>query len=178
MRKLTTSVVGLGLGQYHVEIYLALEDVGRIVLCDLDSKRLREARAKYSKVGAVYTDLAEMPASEQIDGISVATPDQFHLEHASMVIESGTDLSLTKPTACNLADAETIVIMAEAKGVHLMIAHDAQFRSRSVRLRQLIDAGYFGRIILIRMDAIHDKRRQFRQSPSYASGAVGRTANQ
>lgn len=136
MRKLTTVAVGLGLGQDHVDIYQALEDVGRMVLCDLDSKRLREVRAKYSKVGPVYTDLAEMLASEQIDGTSVATPDQFHLEHASMVIESGTDLLLTKPIACNLADAETIVIMAETKGVHLMVAHEAQFRSRSVRSRQ------------------------------------------
>ncbi|EHH11997.1 Gfo/Idh/MocA family protein [Mesorhizobium amorphae] len=176
MNKVRVGVVGMGLGRHHVATYAASEHVAEIVLVDKDPPRLESIRSANPKVTSVYYDIAEMLASEALDGVSVATPDQFHLEHATAVIEAGRNLLLTKPIACNLRDAETIVGLAERRGVKLMIAHEARYRSRSRALKQMVQEGFFGDIIHIRMDAIHDKRKQFAESPWYASAEAGRTA--
>lgn len=176
MSKISVGVVGLGLGRHHVDTYAASAEVERIVLVDADRARAEAVKAVTPKATAVYTDLEAMLAAETLDGVSVATPDHFHLEHAGAVIASGTNLLLTKPIACNLADAETIVRAADDKGVKLMIAHEARYRTRSRALKRMVEEGFFGEIIHVRMDAIHDKRRQFRESPWYASDQAGRTA--
>jgi predicted dehydrogenase len=176
MSRISVAVVGMGLGRHHVDTYAASPDVERIVLVDADRARAEAVKAAVPKAVAVYTDLDAMLAAETLDGVSVATPDHFHLAHAGAVIDSGTNLLLTKPIACNLADAETIVRRADARGIRLMIAHEARYRSRSRALKRMVEEGFFGEIIHVRMDAIHDKRRQFRESPWYASSQAGRTA--
>ncbi|WP_280113888.1 Gfo/Idh/MocA family oxidoreductase [Devosia sp. LC5] len=169
-------MVGMGLGRHHVDTYAASEHVGEIVLVDKDLARAEAVKAATPKVSAIYDDIRVMLAEEKLGGVSVATPDQFHLDHATAVIDSGKNLLLTKPIACNLKDAEFIVRHAAERGISLMIAHEARYRSRSRQLKQMVEEGFFGDIIHVRMDAIHDKRKQFAESPWYASAEAGRTA--
>ena len=176
MTTLSMGVVGLGLGRYHVAAYACAEAVGRLVICDADAQRLEATRAAYPQVAAAYETLSQMLEHEQLDAVSVVTPDHLHRSHAQLCFAAGCDLLLTKPLATNLEDGRAIVQAARDSGRILMVAHERRFRTRIRAVRDLLETGRLGEIIHLRIDAIQDKRRQFQHSPWYASVEAGRSA--
>jgi UDP-N-acetylglucosamine 3-dehydrogenase len=166
MEKLDVGVVGLGLGWHHAAAYTQCEEVGRLVVCDLDPRRVREG----------YDDLDAMLEAERLDAVSIVTPDHLHRAHAERCLERGCHVLLTKPLATNLEDGRAIVRAAEAASRVLMVAHERRFRTHIRAIREMLEAGELGEIIHLRIDAIQDRRAQFSRSPWYASAEAGRTA--
>jgi len=175
MERLSVGVIGLGLGRLHVAAYAQARAVGRLVLCDVDPVRLKEAQLEFG-ADAAYTGLTKMLASEALDAVSIVTPDHLHRPHAEQCLRAGCHVLLTKPLATNPADGRTIVSVAEAEGRKLMVAHERRYRTRYRKIKELLTEGELGQIIHLRIDALADKRRQFQRSPWYASAQAGRTA--
>jgi len=174
--KLNVGVIGLGLGRHHVEAYAQHGVVGRLVVCDPDAERVSAVRAACPSVAEGYADVDAMLAAERLDAVSVVTPDHLHRKHAAQCLAAGCHVLLTKPLATNLTDGRAIVDAAEQASRLLMVAHERRYRSRYRAIRSLIDSGDLGQIIHLRIDAIQDKRGQFRRAPWYASAEAGRTA--
>jgi len=176
MENLCAGVVGLGLGRHHVAAWAQAEAVGRLVICDSDSRRLDETRAAFPDVAAAYESVDDMLNAERLDAASVVTPDHLHRPHAEACFRAGCHVLVTKPLATNLEDGRAIVRAAEAAGRKLMVAHERRFRAPVLRMKEILDSGVLGEIIHLRIDAMEDKRRQFQRSPWYASAEAGRTA--
>ena len=134
MATLRVGVVGLGLGRYHLDYYAQAPEVGRLVVCDADEARLAEEQRRQPRIAAAYTDLAAMLAAEQLDAVSIVTPDHLHRRHAEEVLAAGCHVLLTKPLATNLEDGRAIVRAAEASDRIFMVAHERRFRSRILAL--------------------------------------------
>lgn len=64
-----------------------------------------------------YKELVEDP---DIDLIYVATPHNFHKEHALLALEAGKPVLCEKPFTVNVAEAEDVIAEAKAKGLFLM----------------------------------------------------------
>jgi predicted dehydrogenase len=175
-KRLKIGVIGLGLGKIHVAAYSKHDVVGRLVVCDTDSGRRAEALSRFDGVAEAYDDLQAMLAAEDLDAVSVTTPDHMHRPHAEKCLQAGCHVLLTKPIATNLKDARAIVLAAEESGQKLMVAHERRFRTFGLRLKEILDSGELGDTIHIRYDSIQDKRRQFERAPWYASTEAGRTA--
>ena len=176
MGDLKVAVVGLGLGRHHVAAYAASEDVGRLVVCDPDEKRIAQLRAEFPQIAEGHTDLARLLKAESPDAVSVITPDHLHLEHSTMCFDAGCHVLQTKPLATNLDDARAIVKAAEASGKVFMVAHERRFRTQVRAIKAILEGGDLGDVVHLRVDAIQDKRGQFAKSPWYASAEAGRTA--
>ena len=176
MRRLKVGVVGLGLGKIHVAAYSKQESVGRLVVCDANRKRCEEVRRGFDRVSEVYDDLDAMLTTEDLDVVSVTTPDHLHRTHAVLCLQAGCHVLLTKPISTNLEDAGAIVRTTKETGQKLMVAHERRFRTFGLRLKEILERGELGDIIHIRYDSIQDKRLQFERAPWYASAEAGRTA--
>jgi predicted dehydrogenase len=176
MSELCIGVIGLGLGRHHVAAYAQEKAVQRLVVCDPDARRLADVQASTPRVAAGYRSLQAMLESERLDAVSVVTPDHLHRPHAEACLEAGCHVLLTKPLATNLEDGRAIVRKAETAERKLMVAHERRFRKHVIEIVRLLEAGLLGEIIHLRIDAMQDKRRQFEQSPWYASAEAGRTA--
>jgi predicted dehydrogenase len=176
MTGLSVGVIGLGLGRHHVAAYAQSPHVGGLAVCDLDEQRIRDMQAEFAQVGQGYRDLDTMLNAERLDAVSVVTPDHLHRPHAERCLEAGCHVLLTKPIATNLDDARAIINAADRSKRVLMVAHERRFRTHIRALSAMLDAGELGDIIHLRIDAIQDKRGQFRRSPWYASAEAGRTA--
>ena len=175
MSRLRVGVVGLGLGQHHVAAYAESEVVEYLAVCDLDPERCERIQAQFSKVAASYGKLETMLEAD-LDAVSIVTPDHLHRPHAVACLDAGCHVLQTKPLATSLEDGRAIVRTAEAVGKLFMVAHERRFRTRVCAMKAMLDAGDLGDIIHLRIDAIQDKRSQFRQSPWYASAEADRTA--
>ena len=158
------------------QAYGESEEVGRLVVCDLDQGRLEEARKAFPKAAGSYEDLDAMLHAERLDAVSIVTPDHLHRPYAERCLERGCHVLLTKPLATNLEDGRAIVRAARAASRVLMVAHERRFRTHVRAIREMLEAGKLGEIIHLRIDAIQDKRAQFSRSPWYASAEAGRTA--
>ncbi|GAI84663.1 unnamed protein product, partial [marine sediment metagenome] len=83
-----------------------------------------------------YFDFAELLEREDIQAVSIVTPDPFHVELSIAAAEAGKHILLEKPIAQTVEEAQKIKKAADANGVRLMIAHILRFDSRYVQLQE------------------------------------------
>lgn len=176
MRGLRVGVAGLGLGRLFASACAGTDLAGRLAICDPDAARRGKIRQEIPKVAADYPGLSEMLDAEPLDAVCVVTPDHLHRPHAERCLAAGCHVLQTKPLACTLDDGAAILRAAERAGRTLMVAHERRFRAQNRAIRELLAAGELGEIVHLRIDALMDKRGQFRRSPWYASEEAGRSA--
>lgn len=176
MGDLSIGVIGLGLGAVHAAAYDRNEAVGRLVVCDPDQERAADVMRDQQRIDKAYAGLEEMLDAEELDGVSIVTPDHLHRGQVEQCLRAKCHVLVTKPIATNLDDARAMVRAADDAGRLLMVAHERRFRTRERAVRDLLGSGKLGDVVHVRLDDIQDKRRQFRRSPWYATAQAGRTA--
>jgi predicted dehydrogenase len=175
MQRLRAGVIGLGLGRTHARTYQEADVVEHLVVCDRSPEALDRARNEMPKIAACYADAAQMFASEQLDIVSILSPDHYHRPHAELAFAHGCHVLLTKPIATNLADARAVIKASERAHRKLMIAQERRFRKAIQTVKGLIDAGTLGEIILVRVDGYQYAKNKLSAGSWYADPVAGRT---
>jgi predicted dehydrogenase len=83
---------------------------------------------------------------DDIDGIVLALPPQFHAELAIRAVEAGKDVLVEKPIALTVSDGERAVAAAKANDRIFMVGHVLRYHPAFERLKELIDAGDLGEV--------------------------------
>lgn len=83
---------------------------------------------------------------DDIDGIVMALPPQFHAEAAIRAIENGKDVLVEKPIALTVADAERAVGFARERGRIFMVGHVLRYHPAFEQMKALIDNGELGKV--------------------------------
>jgi predicted dehydrogenase len=113
-------VVGAGIwGTMHARAYAQNPLVDLVGICDLDEERGRKVAAQYS-IPKVFTRVDAL-LDEDLDGISVATPDDAHTAIVLKAAARGVHIMVEKPLATSLAECQSMVEAAEKAGVFLMV---------------------------------------------------------
>jgi predicted dehydrogenase len=113
-------IVGAGLwGAMHARAYAQNSRVELAAVCDLDESRAQQLAEKYH-IPKVFTRLEDM-LSEDLDGVSVATPDDAHTEVVLQAAASGRHILVEKPLATRIEDCQAMIAAAEQAGVILMV---------------------------------------------------------
>ena len=60
-----------------------------------------------------YTSVEEMCASHDIDAVYIATPNQYHVDHAMAAFAHGKHVLLEKPMAMTVEESDAIIAEAE-----------------------------------------------------------------
>jgi predicted dehydrogenase len=134
--KLKVGVIGVGyLGRFHALIYSRMSSVELVGVVDADQERAESVATEASC--AAYSDHQALLG--QVDAISIVVPTSLHLEIAQPYLEAGIPMLLEKPIAPSMAEAETLVLLAEEHGVLLQIGHLERFNAGVMALAQRID---------------------------------------
>jgi predicted dehydrogenase len=119
--KVRIGVIGLGIwGQMHVAAYNQCASAEIVAVCDLNKKLAEDTSAKYMIPGH-YTDLDEMLAKENLDAVSIATPDNCHASPVITAAEKGLHIMVEKPLAITIKECEEMINVARKNNVHLMV---------------------------------------------------------
>jgi predicted dehydrogenase len=104
----------------------------------------------------LYLDYHKMlkEVGDQIDAISVATPNGVHAEAAIAAAEAGKHVLCEKPMAMNAKQAIAMRDAAKKNGVEFVIGFQHRFEPRSKVLRDLVQSGALGDIIYVRSQAL------------------------
>jgi phthalate 4,5-cis-dihydrodiol dehydrogenase len=97
----------------------------------------------------VYPDMAELCEDREIEAVYIATPHQFHAEHAALAAAQGKHVILEKPMALTLADCDAIIAVVERAGVTLIVGHTHAFDPNIQAMRRLIAGGEMGQLGMV-----------------------------
>lgn len=144
-QQVRVGVIGVGvMGTIHAEAYARHPLAQLIAVCDLDRTR---AEAVAAKCGArAYTDSSRLLARDDIDAVSICTPDQSHLEPTLAALAAAKHVLLEKPIATTLADADTIIRASESSRGLLMLGFIVRFDPRYARVKELLAGGDLGQL--------------------------------
>ena len=141
---LGAAVIGLGVGRHHCEGYAKSSDAKLLAVCDLLEDRLRLAKDRYGV--NVYKDYHELLKREDIDVVSLCTPDFTHVKIGVEVLEAGKHLLLEKPMALKLEDCDRIMRAAEKNDRKLGVGFEMRINPLSRGVKKLIDDGTVGEV--------------------------------
>ena len=144
-RQVRVGVIGVGvMGTIHAEAYARHPLAELVAVSDLDPERAEAVAAKCGR--AVHVDTPALLARDDIDAVSICTPDQSHVEPTLTALEAGKHVLLEKPIATTLADADTIIRAAEQARGHLMLGFIVRFDPRYARVKEMLVGGELGEL--------------------------------
>ena len=144
MRKARIGIVGTGLiGEVHIQAFQKHPLCELVAVCDMNESRLQEMKMKYA-IPEVYTNQAEMHEKCPLDGVIIATPDQFHREPTLLAAAAGVDILLEKPIATTIEDAEAIIQAVTAANVKLMLGMTLRYIPEYAHVQQQFLTGALG----------------------------------
>jgi len=151
----------MGYRQHLLRSILPIRDQGGITLADgtkltvepilvgRNEDKLRELAQKH-QVEHYSTDLDSLIEDPSIDIIFDASMTSLRYDTLSKAIAAGKHVFTEKPTAENLDDAVDLARQAKAQGITAGVVHDKLYLPGLVKLRRLVDEGFFGRILSLR----------------------------
>lgn len=143
---LRVGVVGVGfVGRAHLKTYQKLSDADVVALADVNRKLLAHVGDSFD-VTDQYDDYEALMARDDIDVVSVCTPNYLHAPVAIAALEAGKHVLCEKPLATTTAEGETMVEAAVKAGRVLKTVFNHRARSDVQVLKHYLDAEGLGRI--------------------------------
>jgi predicted dehydrogenase len=130
------------------------DDVEIFALCDIDPKALKTTSAKYPHVKHKFEDYNDLLAMDEIDGVSVCTPNGVHHAPTLAAFKAGKHVLCEKPIALNAKQGAEMVKAARKAGKILQIGYNSRFAPTNQVLKQFIEAGELGEIYYARAQAL------------------------
>ena len=165
--KLRVGVAGLGrIFSLHARGYRERDDAAVVALFDVDPARVAEQAALFP--GAVACHSFEELLDRGLDLVEILTPHPFHADQAVAALERGIHVSVQKPMAMSLAEADRMIAAAKAAGRQFRVFENFRFYPPLARARELIAEGAIGR-------PLHCRLRTVAGDPSMAWQVAGET---
>ena len=156
-QKLRVAVVGAGIyGMNHINAYRWCPEAELVSVCDLNPKLREKVEEEFGI--RTYEQVSTMLETEEIDAVSIATPDCYHAAPALEAIRHGKDVLIEKPLATTPEDARTIISEAKKYGVRVAVDYHKRWDPASIQLKNALSEAKTGRAIrgYMSMDDIID----------------------
>lgn len=159
-RKVRLGMVGGGIGSMIGDMHrLTAAEAGFELVAGALSSTKARADESAAKAGiapersyATFAEMAEAEAAREdgIEAVAIVTPNHLHAPAARAFIERGVHIVCEKPMTANLAEAEELVTLAEARDVAFMVSHSYSGFPMVRRARAIVRAGALGDIRSVR----------------------------
>jgi len=148
MAQARIGVIGIGtFGINHLRCFRQLEYIGvakLVAAADLNGKLLEERSKEFSFTP--YADYKEMMAKEQLDGVTVVTPDPYHKDIVLAAAEAGVHVLCEKPLDVTVAGCNQMIEAMDKAGKLLMVDFHKRYDEYHIAMKQKLDAGDLGKI--------------------------------
>lgn len=149
---LRAGVIGLGVGEQHIAGYRAHPECRVVALCDTDPAKRDAARVKYPDL-ELHADPFELIDRDDIDVVSIASPDDAHYAQIVAAINAGKHLFVEKPLCLRREEFDDIRRRLAARpGVALSSNLILRAAPRFLDLRRRIRQGDLGEVYCLEAD--------------------------
>lgn len=184
-KKIRVGIIGTGfMGQTHAYGYTTLPiftqgalQVQLKAVVSRDEAKGREFAQRFG-IEKVYTDWRKMLLSDEIDAVSVCTPNAQHKEQVIFALEHGKHVYVDKPITTSVEDTAELCRVAAGKNLVAQIAYNNRFYPSVMRAKELMQEDFCGKLTTVRGCFLHaglvDGSRPFawRMDEAAAGGGV------
>lgn len=171
----------MGYRQHLLRSILPIRDQGGVTLSDgtkvqvepilvgRNEEKIKEL-ARQHKVELWTTDLDGIIEDPSVDIVFDASMTNLRPDTLKKAMAAGKHVYTEKPTAETLGEAVELARIARDKGVTAGVVHDKLYLPGLVKLRRLVDEGFFGRILSLRGEFgywVFEGEIQVAQRPSW-----------
>jgi UDP-N-acetylglucosamine 3-dehydrogenase len=166
MKELRIAVIGLGFGRRHIQAYQHLPGVTVAAIVARSAERREQAAQEYG-IPAAYADHRQLLSEEEIDLVSICTPDRLHARQALDALQAGVHVLCEKPIATTIEEAAALVRAVRRTGLIYAAGHNYRFFSQFARLKALADDGAVGDLLLGESSYVQDLYDMEGLGPNY-----------
>jgi predicted dehydrogenase len=139
-----------------------------IACCDLDSKRLKDGKAKIDsfyekKTGKkdyinarMYENYHDLLSNTDIDAVVISTPDHWHAQPAVEAALAGKDIMLQKPFSLTVAEGRLVCDVIKKTGRILQVCTQLRASSQFRIAAELVRNGRIGKLHTVRIGQTGD----------------------
>lgn len=138
----------------HLTGYMKCPGVRLAAACDPVPQRRKEAKRICPDL-AVYDDYRKMLDAQDLDVVSVVTPNRFHAEQAVAALEHGAHVLLEKPPALSMAEVAKIKAAVRKSGRQLIVGFSHRFMRGNRKIHKMLADGAIGEPFMIRLRFAH-----------------------
>ena len=143
---------------------------------DIDQGQLEKFHSEFH--GETYLNAEALCENPHVDAVYIATPNQFHKEHALIALEKGKHVLVEKPMTLTLDEADLMIEAAERYGVQLMVNVKHSFAPHIRKIREIVHSGELGRLRMLHYwyfsDWLYRPRTAEELNPSLGGGVTWR----
>ena len=144
--------------QFHLDNLRNHPSVQITAICGRNRQRAEKVADRYG-ITHVFTDYRELVRSPDVDAVVIVTPNYLHYPIANAVLEVGKHIFCEKPLAMNLREAQEMYEKAQSSGVIHMVNFTFRGVPAGIRMKELIDEGYIGKLYHLQVSFMSPNRR-------------------
>lgn len=153
MDKIRVGIIGAGgAGYTHIQAYQASGYAEVVGIVTRTEEHARMAADKYG-IEAWYTDYRELLERDDIDAVSICTPNYLHAQQVVNAAKAGKHILCEKPLATTVEDMEEMIQAARESSVILMNPSHQRFIPTLETIRESLDQ--LGTITFVRYRYAH-----------------------
>jgi predicted dehydrogenase len=155
--RLRIAHIGLGgMGNNHMKWFANLPEVDIVALCDVDELHLGETRQKLEvmKPGIkvdTYADFRHILDRKDIDAITVATPDHWHAQIATLAFQAGKDVYGEKPLSYCIKEGKMMLKEMNKHERIFQMGNQIHAGDNFHRVVEIIKSGAIGNVHTVRL---------------------------
>ena len=175
MKKFNVGVIGLGVGERHLQYYLKSSFINKIKVYDFDTKKVNKLKSKYFNIEFVKNE-NEIIKSSEINIVSIASYDNYHAKQILKCLAYKKHIFVEKPIC--LYESELNKIYKAFKKKKLKLSSNLVLRTAPlfIDLKKQISNGDFGKLFYLEADYLWGRINKFfswRSKMSYYSKIYG-----
>ncbi|HIB11981.1 MAG TPA: Gfo/Idh/MocA family oxidoreductase [Dehalococcoidia bacterium] len=145
---LNLGIIGLGGGASQMLPAFARHSrVSVTAAADIDQDQLDKFRTQYE--GETFLSAEAICRSPSVDVVYIATPNQFHSEHALIALENKKHVYMEKPMTLTLEEADVMIQAAERNGMQLAVNVKHSFEPRVRKIREMVVNEELGKLRML-----------------------------
>ncbi|MEM6628183.1 MAG: Gfo/Idh/MocA family oxidoreductase [Bacteroidota bacterium] len=152
--RINVAVIGIrGMGQAHIKGYQALDNVRVSALCDIDQNlfapRIKEHFTdKGYDAPKIYGDMRRLFEDQNIDAVSIVTPNHWHALAAIWAIQAGKHVSVEKPCCHNIYEGMKLVEAAKKNTVIVQDGAEQRSNPCGITMAEYLHSGKLGEVYM------------------------------
>jgi predicted dehydrogenase len=144
-----------------------------VAIASRDASRAAEV-AREVGIPTAHGSYEALLGDPDVDAVYIPLPNHLHAEWAIAAARAGKHVLCEKPLALTSDDAERMVEVAEAEGVHLMEALMYRLHPSWLAVRELVASGRIGRLVAVQswFSYFNDDPADIRNIQAVGGGAL------
>lgn len=153
------AIVGCGrIAKRHAEHITNIDGASLVATCDIVESRAQELGEQYG--AQAFTDIADL-LQQDIDVVSVCSPNGLHAQHSIASLKSGKHVLCEKPMAISVHDCGRMITAAEKANKRLFVIKQNRYNPPVEAVHELIEEGKLGKLYSVQLSCFWNRNEAY-----------------